>query len=211
MQTRAACAVALQKLSQAEAVASAFNEALRKAGLSIKRYGVRFAEANAVHLLARPATGGRESWALLEPDVEDISSESSGGVMDFFCVFNDCNGGVVAEADMVPEDNPDDRSWVDEFNQYNDAAQALSCFSYFHSRRRFVLVNVQGVRGYFTNPDFHYTGDEDPFLSPNNAGDPGISAFFASFRPTDLARAVLQTLPDYDSRWLQDEYIHVVG
>ena len=210
MQTRAACTVALQKLAQARDVAGAFNSALALAGQSTDKYAVRFAEAEAVQLLSRPTGPGSESWALLEPDVEEITDDSdASGVMDYFCVFNDCNGGVVSEADMVPEDNPDDRSWVEDFHAVNNAAQALSCYSYFYSGRRYLLVNVQGVKGYYTNPDFHYADEADPFLSPNNAGQAGIDAFFATFKVTPLVVAVLQTLPDYEADWLGDEYLSV--
>lgn len=211
MQTRAACTVALQKLAQARDVANAFNSALALARQPTEKYAVRFADAEAVHLPARPTGPARESWALLEPDIEETAGSGEGtGVMDYFCVFNDCNGGVVSEADMVPEDNPEDRSWVEDFRATNDAAQALSCYSYFYSGRRFLLVNVQGVKGYYTNPDFHYADDADPYLSPNNAGQAGIDAFFATFKVTPLVTALLRTLPDFEEDWLGGEYLHVV-
>ncbi|MCW5826345.1 MAG: hypothetical protein KIT38_07400, partial [Gemmatimonadaceae bacterium] len=206
MQTRLACTVALRKLALAMDVAKAFNQALHSIGSDLS---VVFAPAQAVLLSERPGPGGRECWALLEPDAEEAAGKGEGSVMDYFCIFNDCNGGVVSEGDMVPDNDPDDRSWVADFHRYNDLAQALSCFSYYYSECRYLLINVQGVRGYFTNPDFHYAGAVDPFFSPNNGGDAGISAFFASFHASELAKAVLQTFPHYEDSWLRGEYISV--
>lgn len=122
-----------------------------------------------------------------------------------YCVYNDCTGSVVTEADMVAGAGPeDDGSWIDDFRLYNDLAQALSCFSYYYSKQNYILVNVQGVRGIFTNPDFHFVSGENPFSSPNDGGREGVTAFFSTFVHSELSRQLLRTLPDFAEEWLNN-------
>ena len=73
---------------------------------------------------------------------------------------------------FVKEDKRNDR--------YNQAAQAFSHFTFERSRGRFLVSDIQGVKGNFTDPAIH-TLDRDRFkLTDTNLGKEGFKFFFAT-------------------------------
>ena len=208
MQTREAVEIALAKRHAAQRVANAFNGAVASHP-ECQGVQLRFLLPNVVTLLSRPDPKGRIPWALVEPELEDLEAT---GVMDYFCIFNDSHGGVVTLENMQMEDSQD-TSWHTEFQLCNDLAQALSCYSYRFSDQQSLLINLQGVRGALTNPDFHFADPEqDPFYSPHNSGADGIAAFFRSHEHNRFCRHALPSLPSFETEWFSnDEYISING
>ncbi|EDQ90115.1 uncharacterized protein MONBRDRAFT_36692 [Monosiga brevicollis MX1] len=196
MQTQEASEIGLSKVAHASRIAQAFNAALGRSSEN----AVSFAQPRAVQLTARPAANGRVPWALLEPELEDLEAT---GVMDYFCIFNDSAGGVVSEEDMQDEVGDHGEDWREEFRECNDLAQALSCYSYHASQRQELMINIQGVRHRYTNPDFHFASAvHDPYFSPHNNGPEGIAAFQRSHVHNDFCRLALPSLPGFTDSWL---------
>eukprot|EP00730_Choanoeca_flexa_P013744 TRINITY_DN5657_c0_g1_i1.p1 TRINITY_DN5657_c0_g1~~TRINITY_DN5657_c0_g1_i1.p1 ORF type:complete len:920 (+),score=170.63 TRINITY_DN5657_c0_g1_i1:145-2904(+) len=206
MQTQEAALIAMRKLNHARSIAQQFNAAVASTGAP----PITFNDSRVVQLTSRPDAKGRIAWVVYEPELEDYDAV---GVMDYYCIFNDSSGGVVSQDDMEMDGlDPSDNSWKLEFNQANDLAQALSCFSFFASQKRSLMVNIQGVRTTFTNPDFHFVQpDADPYFSPHNNGEEGVRAFFDTYQHNELCAQALKSLPDYDPSWLKNgEYIQVL-
>jgi hypothetical protein len=206
MQTAEAATIAMRKLQQGRREAEMFNRAVASTGAP----PVKFVESRVVQLTTRPDSKGRVPWVLLEPELEDFDAT---GVMDYYCIFNDSNGGVVSQDDMEMEGgDPSDNSWKIDFNQANGMAQALSCYSFRASHKRSLMINMQGVRSTFTNPDFHFLDpEEDPYFSPHNNGGDGARAFFGTHRHNEFCEVALKSLPDFTPQWLSDgEYLQVL-
>eukprot|EP00045_Choanoeca_perplexa_P013113 m.146503 g.146503 ORF g.146503 m.146503 type:complete len:932 (+) comp16243_c0_seq1:166-2961(+) len=206
MQTAEAATIAMRKLQHGRRTVEMFNRAVESAGPP----ELKFTNSRVVQLTSRPDSKGRIPWVVFEPELEDFEAT---GVMDYYCIFNDSNGGVVSQDDMEMEGgDPSDNSWKADFNQANDLAQALSCYSFRASQKSSLMINMQGVRSTFTNPDFHFMNpEEDPYFSPHNNGEDGARAFFGTHRHNSFCQLALKSLPNFSPEWLSDgEYLQVL-
>eukprot|EP00049_Salpingoeca_infusionum_P012961 m.240887 g.240887 ORF g.240887 m.240887 type:complete len:915 (-) comp15316_c2_seq4:2793-5537(-) len=209
MQTESAALIALRKFQRAKTIADSFNAALQQCGIAST---VEIVIPRVVQLLCRPVeyrNGDQVKnivpYAMLEPDLEDTPAhrDETAGVLDYFCMWNDAFGGVVSQQDMQGEEEDADASWVTRFHELNDTAQALSCYSYFSTQQQCLLMKLQGVGLVYTSPDFHFSDNTDPYLSPSNQGSAGISSFFSSHKHNHLCHKTVSSLPNFQKEWLE--------
>jgi hypothetical protein len=68
------------------------------------------------------------------------------------------------------------------------AAEAFSHFTFCESDGKMLIVNLQGVRGLYTNPQIHTTSDSN-IIGVRNEGSQGIQQWIQSHKCNDICKA----------------------